>query len=142
MHCRECAEKFGLPTESRVYLARCVCCGERRGCYSEKVADVKLLLEPREAIKNRIREINSELDSLQPLVDKYNAIYQERLRLREEHLRLEHLLTTVPVTKVAASSPSTTKKPSRTAKQVLKQLTEDDRAILLALLEKEAKGNA
>jgi hypothetical protein len=139
MHCRACAERYKLPTESEMILTRCKICGEQRGCYSEKVADVKLLIEPREAIRKRILSINTKLDKLRPFVDKFNELYTEKTRLRDEHLRLEHLLTTIPVTKVRISAPEVTRAPAKTAKQVLKQLTKEEKGLLIALLEEEAK---
>lgn len=137
MHCLPCAEEYGLPTESRVQVARCRICGEQRGCYSSRTKDLRLLLEPREAIKNRIRDINTHLEQLQPFIDQYNSLYQERLRLRDEHLRLEHVLTHVPVKRVKAYLATPPKRPSRRVKDVVRQLTPTEKAKLIAVLRKD-----
>jgi len=139
MHCLRCAEKYGLPTESELRLTRCSYCSGQCACYSDRVADRKLLLEPREAIRNRIRSINTRLEKLKPLVEKYEALFIERSRLREQHLRLEHLLTDVKPRVVKAHYEAPPKKPDRRMKEVLRALTPAEKAQLVEMLKKRDK---
>lgn len=134
MHCLQCADKYGLPTEGEVRLNRCTCCGEARACYTDKVADRRLLIEPREALRQRIRSINEKLEALKPIVDEYNTLYLERLHLREEHLRLEHLLTDVKVEVVKARYIPEPKKPDRRLKTIINAMTAEEKAKLIAIL--------
>lgn len=139
MHCLQCADKYGLPTEGEVRLSRCTCCGKQRACYTDKVVDRKLLLEPREAIRNHIRGLNKRIEEMQPIVDEYNQIYLERLRLREEYLRLEHLLTDVKVKVVKARYQAPQKKPDHRLKTIINAMTVEEKAKLIDILKGKDK---